>query len=66
MSSQDRSGSGLGLALGRQLAEERGGTLTLTNRPADLDPALPDQGNAFVITLPTTRPEAAAAPAVPT
>ena len=65
-SSQDRSGSGLGLALGRQLAEERGGTLALANRPADLDPALPDQGNAFVITLPTTQPEAAAAPATPT
>lgn len=65
-SSQDRSGSGLGLALGRQLAAERGGTLALANRPADLDPALPDQGNAFVITLPTTQPEAAAAPATPT
>ena len=64
-SSQDRSGSGLGLALGRQLAEERGGTLTLASCPAELDPALPDQGNAFVITLPPVPGEAAATPTAP-
>ena len=51
-SSQDRSGSGLGLALARQLAEERGGKLELAGSPAAVEPTLPAEGNAFVLTLP--------------
>ena len=51
-SSQDRSGSGLGLALARQLAEERGGQLELADSPAAVEPTLPAEGNAFVLTLP--------------
>ena len=61
-SSQDRSGSGLGLALARQLAEERGGQLNLATSPQAVDHALPAEGNAFVLTLPT---EAMQEPAMP-
>ncbi len=48
----ERPGSGLGLALGRQLAEQIGGSLQLLVPPGDFDSSLPNQGNAFVITLP--------------
>ena len=51
--SKDRSGTGLGLALARQLSEERGGQLTLAESPAAVDPLLPSAGNAFVLTLPS-------------
>ncbi len=46
-------GTGLGLTFGRQLAEQLGGTLGLVTPPRRFDSALPDQGNAFVLSLPT-------------
>ncbi len=51
-SSTDRTGSGLGLALGRELAEKIGGSLQLLIPPNCVDPILPSQGNAFVLKLP--------------
>ena len=62
-SSKDRSGSGLGLALARQLAEERGGSLELASSPAAVDSGLPAEGNAFVLRLPLKPVEATATPA---
>ncbi|GDX72204.1 two-component sensor histidine kinase [Cyanobium sp.] len=50
-----RPGSGLGLALGRELAAQLGGSLRLQTPPAALDPHNPDlpgSGNAFCLQLP--------------
>jgi signal transduction histidine kinase len=46
------SGTGLGLALARDQARTCGGRLDLIVPAADLDPSLPDSGNAFVLQLP--------------
>ncbi len=51
-SSLELAGSGLGLALGRQLAEQLGSQLQLIIPPKNFDRVLPDQGNAFVLTPP--------------
>jgi signal transduction histidine kinase len=64
--SQDRPGSGLGLALARRLAEERNGSLNLCCSPCQLDPSLPEEGNAFVLRLPQPAPASAEAPAAST
>ncbi len=44
-------GSGIGLALGRQLAEQLGGNLQLIIPPLEVDSSLPREGNAFFLTL---------------
>ena len=46
------SGSGLGLSLARQLAEDIGGSLDLVVPPAEIDESLPFKGNAFLLNLP--------------
>ena len=50
--SNESKGRGLGLAFGRQLAEDLGGELKLLERPYDFDSTLPLAGNAFVLFLP--------------
>ena len=44
------------LALARDLARRLGGDLELVVPPQAIDPALPDQGNAFRLTLPAPVP----------
>jgi signal transduction histidine kinase len=51
-SSADRPGTGLGLALARQLARHLGGELELAPGPASVAASLPEQGNAFRLRLP--------------
>jgi signal transduction histidine kinase len=47
-----KSGSGLGLALARELARNLGGELTLSTSPQAIDASLPAEGNAFCLQLP--------------
>ena len=49
--SKEYKGSGLGLFLARQLAEQFGGGLELISKPSDFDESLPKAGNAFFIKL---------------
>jgi signal transduction histidine kinase len=51
-SSQQQPGSGLGLALARDQAQARGGSLELIVPASKLDPKLPAAGNAFLLLLP--------------
>lgn len=48
---EGRSGTGLGLALGRQLSEQIGGGLSLMIPPCLVDSSLPSEGNAFFLKI---------------
>ncbi len=47
----EASGTGLGLALGKQLSAQLGGELKLVIPPSEVDSSLPDLGNAFFLIL---------------
>ena len=49
--SNKKPGSGIGLYLGRKLAEQMGASLELIKSPSDFDKKLPKEGNAFVVYL---------------
>ena len=51
VNSLGKSGSGIGLALGRDLAAQMGAKLDLIQSPNQFDETLPLNGNAFVIYL---------------
>lgn len=53
---QTIAGTGLGLALARDLAEAMGATLELVVPAAAVAPGLPDPGNAFCLSLPPSLP----------
>ena len=49
VNSSNKSGSGLGLSLGRKLANNMGASLKLIDSPREFDNQLPPIGNAFVV-----------------
>ena len=57
---QGIAGTGLGLALARELAQELGGSLDLLCPPAAVSAELPATGNAFCLSLPPSAPPAEA------